>query len=55
MLEAPRVPVRGDGNPNTTLRGERIVEEFLAILENYVTTRYPAGPPTARVETTAQR
>ena len=54
-FEEPKAPVYVDGKLHTTLRGERIVEEFLAILENYVTTRYPAGPRTERVETSAQR
>jgi len=52
-FEEPKAPVYVDGKLVTTLRGERIVEEFLAILENYVTTRYPAGHGTERVETRA--
>jgi (E)-4-hydroxy-3-methylbut-2-enyl-diphosphate synthase len=51
--EEPKAPVYVDGNLMTTLRGERIVEEFLAILENYVMTRYPAAHGTERVETRA--
>jgi (E)-4-hydroxy-3-methylbut-2-enyl-diphosphate synthase len=31
-----------DGKLMTTLRGERIVPEFLAILEEYVARRYPS-------------
>ncbi|MGI8784205.1 MAG: flavodoxin-dependent (E)-4-hydroxy-3-methylbut-2-enyl-diphosphate synthase [Acidobacteriota bacterium] len=38
--EDPRAPVFVDGRLMTTLKGARIVEEFLAILENYVVTRY---------------
>ena len=54
-FEEPKAPVYVDGKLLTTLRGDRIVEEFLAILENYVATRYPAGLHTARVETSVQR
>jgi (E)-4-hydroxy-3-methylbut-2-enyl-diphosphate synthase len=52
-FEEPKAPVYIDGKLATTLRGERIVEEFLAILENYVATRYPAGRSVAREETRA--
>ena len=52
-FEEPKAPVYVDGKLMTTLRGERIVEEFLAILEDYVTTRYPAAYGTERVETRA--
>jgi (E)-4-hydroxy-3-methylbut-2-enyl-diphosphate synthase len=52
-FEEPKAPVYVDGKLMTTLRGERIVEEFLAILEDYVTTRYPAAHGTERVETRA--
>jgi len=52
-FEDPKAPVYVDGKLVTTLRGERIVEEFLAILETYVTTRYPAAHGTERVETRA--
>jgi (E)-4-hydroxy-3-methylbut-2-enyl-diphosphate synthase len=31
-----------DGKLFTTLKGDKIVEEFLVILENYVTTSYGA-------------
>jgi (E)-4-hydroxy-3-methylbut-2-enyl-diphosphate synthase len=34
-----------DGKLLTTLRGEGIVPEFLAILEEYVRTRYPSRQP----------
>jgi (E)-4-hydroxy-3-methylbut-2-enyl-diphosphate synthase len=52
-FEEPKAPVYIDGKLSTTLRGERIVEEFLAILENYVATRYPAGRGAVREETRA--
>jgi (E)-4-hydroxy-3-methylbut-2-enyl-diphosphate synthase len=52
-FEEPKAPVYVDGKLATTLRGERIVEEFLAILENYVATRYPAPRGTERVESRA--
>jgi (E)-4-hydroxy-3-methylbut-2-enyl-diphosphate synthase len=49
-FEEPKAPVYVDGKLMTTLRGDRIVEEFLAILENYVITRYPPTRGGARVE-----
>ncbi len=42
-FEAPVAPVFVDGKLDRTLRGDRIVEEFLEILEAYVDRRYPAG------------
>lgn len=38
--EAPVAPVFIDGKKAHTLRGEKIAEEFQALLENYVQTRY---------------
>ncbi len=38
--ESPKAPVFVDGRHFTTLKGERIAEEFLDILENYVAERY---------------
>ena len=38
--EAPSAPVFVDGEKFTTLRGERIADEFKEILENYIKTRY---------------
>jgi (E)-4-hydroxy-3-methylbut-2-enyl-diphosphate synthase len=52
-FEEPKAPVYVDGKLVTTLRGERIVEEFLVILESYVATRYPAAHGSERVETQA--
>ena len=43
-FEEPRAPVYVDGRLLTTLRGEELVQEFLAILERYVQQRFgPAG------------
>ena len=44
-FEEPKAPVYVDGKLHTTLRGERIVTEFLTILEEYVRTRYPSRQP----------
>jgi (E)-4-hydroxy-3-methylbut-2-enyl-diphosphate synthase len=38
--EEPKAPVFVDGRLFTTLRGERIVEEFIAILDDYVERRF---------------
>jgi (E)-4-hydroxy-3-methylbut-2-enyl-diphosphate synthase len=45
-FEEPKAPVYIDGKLSTTLKGERIVPEFLEILENYVATHYRSGAPT---------
>ena len=47
--EDPKAPVYVDGSLRTTLRGPRIAEEFLALVEEYVATRF--GAP-ARAEST---
>jgi (E)-4-hydroxy-3-methylbut-2-enyl-diphosphate synthase len=39
-FEEPKAPVFVDGKMLKTLKGERIVEEFIEILEEYVETRY---------------
>jgi len=47
-FEEPVAPVYVDGELRTTLRGEGLVEEFIAILDDYVARRYgPAGVPAA--------
>ncbi|HSJ63110.1 MAG TPA: flavodoxin-dependent (E)-4-hydroxy-3-methylbut-2-enyl-diphosphate synthase [Gemmatimonadaceae bacterium] len=46
-FEEPKAPVYVDGALALTLRGDRIVEEFLEILESYVARRYPADRPLA--------
>ena len=42
-FEQPAAPVFVDGRLLRTLRGDALVAEFLAILEDYVRTRYGAG------------
>jgi (E)-4-hydroxy-3-methylbut-2-enyl-diphosphate synthase len=42
-FEEPVAPVFVDGSLRTTLRGEGLVNEFIAILDDYVATRYGAG------------
>jgi len=42
-FEDPKAPVFVDGRLMVTLKGERIVPEFLAILEDYVASRYGVG------------
>jgi len=41
-FEEPKAPVYVDGKLKVTLKGERIVPEFLEILNDYVTRTYPA-------------
>jgi len=41
-FEEPVAPVFIDGKLDRTLRGERLVDEFIEILEAYVDRRYPA-------------
>ncbi|HET9294006.1 MAG TPA: flavodoxin-dependent (E)-4-hydroxy-3-methylbut-2-enyl-diphosphate synthase [Gemmatimonadales bacterium] len=41
-FEEPKAPVYVDGKLRVTLRGDAIVPEFLAILEEYVASRYAA-------------
>ena len=41
-FEDPKAPVYVDGRLLTTLKGETIVADFLAILDDYVARRYPA-------------
>ena len=40
--EAPVAPVFIDGQKAVTLRGDRLTEEFLELIEKYVETRYPS-------------
>ncbi|HET9727607.1 MAG TPA: flavodoxin-dependent (E)-4-hydroxy-3-methylbut-2-enyl-diphosphate synthase, partial [Gemmatimonadales bacterium] len=42
-FEEPKAPVFVDGRLTVTLKGDGIVPEFLAILEDYVASRYTAG------------
>ncbi len=41
-FEEPKAPVYVDGRLRVTLKGDQIVPEFLAILEEYVAKTYPA-------------
>ena len=45
-FEEPKAPVYIDGRLVCTLRGDHIVQEFLVMLEDYVTRTYPAEPAT---------
>jgi len=47
-FEEPVAPVYLDGRLHATLRGDNIVPQFLAILEQYVTTRYAAVESVSR-------
>src|SRR5947207_9453467 len=42
-FEEPKAPVFVDGRLMTTLKGDRIVAEFIEILNEYVNTRYGSG------------
>jgi len=44
-FEEPKAPVYVDGRLKVTLKGDAIVTDFLAILEEYVENRYGASPP----------
>ena len=39
-FEEPKAPVYVDGRLLTTLRGDRIVADFIGIVDDYVATRY---------------
>jgi (E)-4-hydroxy-3-methylbut-2-enyl-diphosphate synthase len=45
--EAPAAPVFIDGEKAMTLRGERIADEFVAVIDAYVDRRYGAAAPAA--------
>ena len=42
-FEEPKAPVYVDGKLHVTLKGDRIVPEFLQLLDDYVARRYPTG------------
>ena len=42
-FEEPKAPVFVDGRLMTTLKGDRIVAEFIKILDEYVHSRYGSG------------
>jgi (E)-4-hydroxy-3-methylbut-2-enyl-diphosphate synthase len=50
-FEEPKAPVFVDGRLMTTLRGDRIVAEFIDILNQYVETRYGTGNSSAQQQT----
>lgn len=39
-FEEPKAPVYADGRLLTTLRGDDLVQQFIAILDDYVAARY---------------
>jgi (E)-4-hydroxy-3-methylbut-2-enyl-diphosphate synthase len=45
-FEEPKAPVYVDGRLHVTLKGDRIVPEFLQLLDEYVARRYPAAATT---------
>jgi (E)-4-hydroxy-3-methylbut-2-enyl-diphosphate synthase len=47
-FEEPKAPVYVDGQLKVTLKGDAIVAEFLAILEDYVAARFGTGVTAAR-------
>ena len=47
-FEEPKAPVYVDGRLVVTLKGDNIVPEFLAILEDYVASHYRATEPAGR-------
>ncbi|MHB0990312.1 MAG: flavodoxin-dependent (E)-4-hydroxy-3-methylbut-2-enyl-diphosphate synthase [Burkholderiales bacterium] len=51
--EIPVAPVYVDGVKTVTLKGERIAEEFQAIVENYVQSHYAAATAAAHTKTIA--
>lgn len=46
-MEEPSAPVFVDGERHSVLRGDAIADEFLAILDHYVSRRFGATPPAA--------
>jgi (E)-4-hydroxy-3-methylbut-2-enyl-diphosphate synthase len=46
-FEEPKAPVYVDGRLLTTLKGDRIVAEFITILEDYVASKYTSRPAEA--------
>jgi len=49
-FEEPKAPVFVDGRLMTTLRGDRIVQEFIGILDEYVETRYGTAGASHKAE-----
>ena len=48
-FEEPKAPVYVDGRLMTTLKGNKIVEEFISILDDYVDTHYATKKETVSV------
>ena len=48
IYELPVAPVYVDGAKTVTLKGERIAEEFQALVEDYVRKNYAPGASRAR-------
>jgi len=44
LREQPTAPVYIDGKLSTTLKGDHITEEFMAILDDYIKHKYTASP-----------
>ncbi len=53
-FEEPKAPVFVDGRLMTTLKGDRIVAEFIDILNEYVDTRYGSGTAASTEHATAR-
>ncbi|RAP29909.1 4-hydroxy-3-methylbut-2-en-1-yl diphosphate synthase [Candidatus Marinamargulisbacteria bacterium SCGC AG-343-D04] len=51
IRETPVAPVYIDGELSTTLKGDNITEEFIAILENYISKKYAQKTVLANQET----
>jgi (E)-4-hydroxy-3-methylbut-2-enyl-diphosphate synthase len=47
--ETPVAPVYVDGQKTVTLKGDRIAEEFQALVDDYVRARYGGEPPAAHL------
>ena len=53
--EKPVAPVYVDGQKTVTLKGERIAEEFQAIVEEYVQAHYAPGVTREAAEATGAK
>ena len=52
--ETPVAPVYVDGAKTVTLKGDRIAEEFIAIVDDYVRAKYGGEAPTAALKPAAR-
>jgi (E)-4-hydroxy-3-methylbut-2-enyl-diphosphate synthase len=48
--EVPVAPVYVDGQKTVTLKGDRIAEEFIAIVADYVRAKYGGEPATPALQ-----